>query len=82
MSRCRFKMDISFLCLLVDSLRNQGNRFIDGSPESQTTFNAALDSIFADIVRRNFREFESSPEYFVFQQNERYDYYSEQERGR
>lgn len=59
-------MDISFLCLLVNHLGVKNGRLVDGNEDSQKAFEDALDEVFNDIVRRNFRPFETDPDFHVF----------------
>ncbi|CDW82921.1 UNKNOWN [Stylonychia lemnae] len=65
MTQCRFRMDISFLILLINSLKKQG-KIIDGDEMSQEKFKHAIDDVFNKLIRRNFQQFQPDPEFFIF----------------
>ncbi len=69
MTKCRFKLDISFLCQMVNEILVKNRKYIDGRVETQKIFKNALDEVFSDIVTRNFRNFETDSEFFVFKKN-------------
>jgi hypothetical protein len=69
MTKCRFKLDISFLCQMINEILVKKKNYIDGRMENQRVFRDALDEVFSDIVTRKFRNFETDKEFFVFKKN-------------
>jgi len=63
MTGCKFRMDVSFLVLLVKGLEERGVKVgVDGKE--------TLDKIFKKIIHRNFRKIGAHNEYMVFTIND------------
>lgn len=69
MTRCRFKLDISFLCQMINEILVKQSKYIDGQEKNQRVFKDSLDEVFHQIVTRNFRLCETDSELWVFKKN-------------
>ena len=69
MTECRFRMDISFLVLLINSMKEKGH-LNEEDQQAYDEFRKALDKIFNDMIQRNFQRFDADPEYFIFRHNQ------------
>jgi len=74
MSESRFIIDISFLGLLIRSIRNNRADLSQESREAETAFKREIrqgvDSVFELIKTRNFKECAIDPRYYIFSHNE------------
>ena len=74
MSESRFSIDISFLCLLIRSIRDSVDKRseaeVEKETEQQILMADEINSVFQLIKTRNFRECEIDPNYLIFSFNQ------------
>lgn len=65
MTDCRFRMDISFLALMINQLKIQ-NKLVGNDEDNEGKFKEAVDDVFQDIIFRNFKKCTTDPRYLYF----------------